>query len=122
MVNLLLKSSCSLVLTQSSLKHLLATAKGSSATTSTAIRILDLPDLREIYPQFGTEKHTVKFEAEDTPSSTTTWSDNDTALYLHSAGSTGLPKAIRITRRMVVHWINSRMCSSQPFTETSTVY
>lgn len=68
------------------------------------LQIHELPDIETIYPNL---------RADDRSARTADWlpypacerpQDDDVALYMHSAGSTGLPKPIPITQRVLAQW------------------
>ncbi|KAF7341008.1 Acetyl-CoA synthetase-like protein [Mycena sanguinolenta] len=61
----------------------------------------DIPLLGQIYPYLGHE--TIEHPFVPYPSPTTSISSDDVTLYLHSSGSTGLPKPIPQTHRNLIH-------------------
>ncbi|KAF5393844.1 hypothetical protein D9757_000419 [Collybiopsis confluens] len=67
---------------------------------SYAISIEEAPSLQEIYPQLGKETAQDPFTPLDQPFSPKD-SDNLNAIYLHSSGSTGLPKHILLTHKII---------------------
>ncbi|KAF8878948.1 putative aminoadipate reductase [Infundibulicybe gibba] len=64
--------------------------------------IEEVPPLDVIYPRIGAETALDPFKPYPPPP--TRPSLDDIALYLHSSGSTGFPKAIPQTHRMLSHW------------------
>lgn len=66
------------------------------------LNIEEAPTLREIYPYLGKEKEYVGCI---TPPHLFSPKDTDTALYLHSSGSTGLPKVIRISHLSLKNYV-----------------
>ncbi|KAF8869423.1 putative aminoadipate reductase [Infundibulicybe gibba] len=64
--------------------------------------IEEVPPLNIIYPRIGAETAADPFKPYPPPP--TRPSLDDIALYLHSSGSTGFPKAIPQTHRMLSHW------------------
>lgn len=75
----------------------------SKAETPYIISLEEVPPLSEIFPKLGNETAADPFEPY--PKAPRPPLDN-TAIYLHSSGSTGLPKTIRQTFRTLSHWAN----------------
>ncbi|KIK64035.1 hypothetical protein GYMLUDRAFT_195812 [Collybiopsis luxurians FD-317 M1] len=72
----------------------------------------EIPNLNQLFPKLGTEKEADPFKKY--PSTTSLPKADDVAVYLHSSGSTGLPKAIAITHRSIIHgW--ARMSLTEHF-------
>jgi acyl-CoA synthetase (AMP-forming)/AMP-acid ligase II len=72
------------------------------------LRVSEAPLLSQLYPEYLAVP---KFEETPSLSETTecgTFNLDDIALYLHSSGSTGLPKAIPRTHRELVNYIKFR--------------
>ncbi|KAF9067129.1 putative aminoadipate reductase [Rhodocollybia butyracea] len=61
-------------------------------------RIIEAPSLQELYPHLGNETANDPFTPIAFPPSP---KDTDIAIYLHSSGSTGLPKPIAFTHQIV---------------------
>lgn len=95
-------------MTQPSHAHLLSHAHGDSAEGGTTLQIDELPDIREIYPGIGTKVGPVETPETALFPSIPVPTEDDLAMYLHSAGSTGLPKPIPLTQQIVSQWTNSR--------------
>ncbi|KXN82915.1 Long-chain-fatty-acid--CoA ligase [Leucoagaricus sp. SymC.cos] len=66
------------------------------------LQIQEMPALNYIYPKLGNEKASDSFEPYPPPSQIP--SPNDIAVFLHSSGSTGLPKAIPQTHKRLCQW------------------
>ncbi|KAJ6457244.1 putative aminoadipate reductase [Mycena sanguinolenta] len=89
--------------------HRVLTTKGSGRLVETVatdnaayqLSIEEIPLLGQIYPHLGHETTEHPFVAY--PSPATTISLDDVALYLHSSGSTGLPKPIPQTHKNLIH-------------------
>jgi acyl-CoA synthetase (AMP-forming)/AMP-acid ligase II len=73
----------------------------SKEKTPYEISIEEAPAFGQIFPKLGNEKSEDPFE--EYPKGSRPPLD-DTMLYLHSSGSTGLPKTIRHTYRSLVNW------------------
>lgn len=103
--NLLIKSSCHRVLTQPSLVHLLSDAQTAFAAKGACLQVDELPSIHVVYPSLSGVAQNVEevpFPAIEKPG------DDDIALYLHSAGSTGLPKPIALSQKIINQWVNNR--------------
>ncbi|KAF8868636.1 acetyl-CoA synthetase-like protein [Gymnopilus junonius] len=106
-VNLLKKTNCHCLLTtRSTLRELLdgISVKLQIEVSSYQLLVDDIPSLQEIYPKLG-------HEHEDDPfvpysSQTARPAITDTAIYIHSSGSTGFPKAIPQTHEILIHWVS----------------
>ncbi|KAG6900035.1 putative secondary metabolism biosynthetic enzyme, partial [Termitomyces sp. T159_Od127] len=81
--------------------HLLDGVKAQLATKFELI-IEEIPTLHDIYPKLGTE--TIHDPFDRYPAPTTRPHMSDVALYLHSSGSTGFPKAIHQTHLTLSQW------------------
>jgi len=69
------------------------------------VSIEEVPPLLEIYPKLGYEKQDDPFEPYPAGPRL---SLDDVSVYLHSSGSTGLPKSIPQTFCTFVHWASFR--------------
>ncbi|KAJ7153945.1 hypothetical protein C8R43DRAFT_1096467 [Mycena crocata] len=106
-VDLLLKTGCHrVVATCTTLKPLLAGVEQGTAQADPNfhLNIEKVPSLNEIYPNIGGETEASAFESygEYTPPSF-----DDICIYLHSSGSTGMPKAIPQTHRALMQWASN---------------
>ena len=104
--NLLVKSSCCRVLTQPSLVHLLSDAQTAFAANGVCLQVDELPSIHSVYPSLSGAIQNVE---EVTFPTIKNPGDDDIALYLHSAGSTGLPKPIALSQKIINQWVNNRM-------------
>ncbi|KIK55529.1 hypothetical protein GYMLUDRAFT_837603 [Collybiopsis luxurians FD-317 M1] len=95
-VNLLKKTGCRrLLATQSTLQELIRNVQTELASSDYKAVIEEAPTLKDLYPKFGAETSEDPFEPYPFPSSYP--HSGDTAVILHSSGSTGFPKPIPIT-------------------------
>jgi acyl-coenzyme A synthetase/AMP-(fatty) acid ligase len=69
------------------------------------LSIEEVPTLQEVYPRLGQETAEDPFEP---IKATFSPKNSDKAIYLHSSGSTGLPKAILLTHEIVMN--NASLC------------
>ncbi|KAF8193608.1 hypothetical protein K438DRAFT_1720091 [Mycena galopus ATCC 62051] len=103
---LLRASSCHrIIATCTTLGPLIAGIKNHIADVDPnfALTIAEIPLLSQIYPNLGAETTDCAFQ----PYAISTeilLSPDDTALYMHSSGSTGFPKAIAQSHRMIMEW------------------
>ena len=103
------------MLTQPAFKHLLTQAEQVYAESPTGPLIVeDLPDIREIYPGIDIQQGPITTPEVEPYPDLENPEDHELAMYLHSAGSTGLPKPIPLTQKIIVSWINQRMSSLGP--------
>ncbi|KAJ7446336.1 putative aminoadipate reductase, partial [Mycena latifolia] len=107
-VSLLRKSSCHRILaTCATLKPLFAGVQQELVQTEPnfSLKIEELPSLAQIYPNLGSETADCAFEpymAQSAPPSL-----DDLCIYLHSSGSTGLPKPIAHSHRTLMQWAST---------------
>ncbi|KAJ6473849.1 putative aminoadipate reductase [Mycena sanguinolenta] len=69
-----------------------------------ALDVEEIPLLSEVYPNLGVETTECSFQPYLPSNQSLTSSPDDIALYMHSSGSTGFPKAIAQTNRAVMEW------------------
>jgi acyl-coenzyme A synthetase/AMP-(fatty) acid ligase len=97
-----------LLTTQGTLKTLVAEIKADLARDSPGfeLEVLEMPPVLEIYPRLGREI------AEDPfvpyPKAAVRPDLDSAVLYLHSSGSTGFPKSIKETYRILAQWASFR--------------
>ncbi|KDR79161.1 hypothetical protein GALMADRAFT_277673 [Galerina marginata CBS 339.88] len=93
-----------LLTTQETLKSLVTEIKTDLARDSPGFELIveEMPPVHEIYPKMGHETKVDPFEEYPRPS-VRPLLDN-VLLYLHSSGSTGFPKSIAETFRIMCHW------------------
>ncbi|KAF8955032.1 acetyl-CoA synthetase-like protein [Flammula alnicola] len=93
-----------LLTTQETLKTLVSEIKADLAKDSPefALEVLEMPPLSKIFPKLGHEKPEDPFE--EYPKVAVRPALDDALLYLHSSGSTGFPKSIKETFRIICHW------------------
>lgn len=116
MINLLRKTGCHRILsTQNTLKVLLQEVLAELAHSAVpddpvyGVTIDEIPSLHQLYPKLGLEVAKDTFEPEVYPGWVSYPKEDDVAIYLHSSGSTGMPKAIGITHSMLIHtWASNR--------------
>ncbi|KAK7033978.1 hypothetical protein VNI00_012605 [Paramarasmius palmivorus] len=100
-VNLLKTTGCHQILaTKETMKKLLASVSDyiSSSAPDYCLAVDEIPSLQQLYPYLGHELAEHPFRPYPELSKA---SFEDTALYIHSSGSTGFPKPIPITHRSV---------------------
>lgn len=70
------------------------------------VDVEEVPSLKSIFPHLGTESENDPFVPY--PGYSVRPGLSDIAFYLHSSGSTGLPKTIPLTQRNILHWAKLR--------------
>lgn len=114
MVNLLKKTDCHhLLATRITLQELLEGISVELQKEEPGYQLLveEIPSLQEIYPNLGHEREDDPFVP--CPSQKERPALTDTAIYLHSSGSTGFPKAIPQTYEILIHWASFRWSISR---------
>ncbi|KAJ6473899.1 putative aminoadipate reductase, partial [Mycena sanguinolenta] len=71
---------------------------------SFALEIEEVPLLSEVYPNLGAETTACSFQPYSASNYSLASSPDDIALYMHSSGSTGFPKAIAQTHHALMGW------------------
>ncbi|KAJ7339755.1 hypothetical protein DFH08DRAFT_915701 [Mycena albidolilacea] len=115
-LQLLRTTSCHrIAATCSTLQPLLTEIKNHIAEVDSefALEIQEVPSLLEAYPNLGAETENCPFHPYPTKASNA--SIDDIAMYIHSSGSTGLPRAVGETHRMFQQWIALRAMAVPPF-------
>ena len=99
-----MKSSCHrLLTTRTTLKDLLDRVKAEFEATNPSYELFieEIPSLHDIFPKLGVETEDDPF----TPFKTNRKPKLDEiAMYLHSSGSTGIPKAMPQTHQTLLDW------------------
>ncbi|CAA7263094.1 unnamed protein product [Cyclocybe aegerita] len=99
-IKLLQDASCSTIVgTRTTLKGLFDEL---ARISSMDLNILESPTLDALFPMLGTESETDPFEPYPPPPSRPNL--DAVAMYLHSSGSTGFPKCIPQTHRILIQW------------------
>ncbi|KAH0578471.1 hypothetical protein H2248_003619 [Termitomyces sp. 'cryptogamus'] len=104
-IELLMKTSCRrLLTTHANLKLLIDSIKSHITDTPFAdeLRIEEMPSIDSVYPYLAQETTDHPFKPYPPPTQRPT--KDDLCLYLHSSGSTGNPRPIRITHIFWIHW------------------
>lgn len=112
-LQLLRASSCHrIIATCATLEPLLASVKKHIAEVDPEfeLKIEEVPSLEQVYPNLGTETANCSFQPYPPESSEA--SLDDIALYLHSSGTTGFPRAVGQTNRMLKQWFALRTSGS----------
>jgi acyl-CoA synthetase (AMP-forming)/AMP-acid ligase II len=113
-VNLLQKTSCHrLLATEASLKTLVDQVRSLVTSISPTFDILieEVPAMADVYPKLSQETAADPFQPY--PASVECPLLDDVCAYLHSSGSTGLPKPIVQTHRMVIECARMFCCSDR---------
>ena len=75
------------------------------------LTIIEIPSIAQVFPELSDGPKSDKPDVlADYPDASRKPSPDDVALYLHSSGSTGLPKAIAKTHRQLEHIVAFREC------------
>jgi acyl-coenzyme A synthetase/AMP-(fatty) acid ligase len=100
-----------LLTTRETLKSLVSEIKADLARDSPGfeLEVLEMPPVLEIYPKLG--KETAQDPFEPYPKPAVRPDANDAVLYLHSSGSTGFPKSIKETYKILAQWASFRKLS-----------
>ena len=72
------------------------------------IETIDLPTLPSLFPHLFASSEQVEHQPSVYPDSPTQVHLDDVAAYLHSSGSTGLPKSVPINFGLIVSWFQGR--------------
>jgi acyl-CoA synthetase (AMP-forming)/AMP-acid ligase II len=115
-------SSHRLIVTESSLEALVKDVKEELDSSGYALEIQELPLLIDIYPYLARESKSDAFEP--LPPSSRVESPDDVVLYIHSSGSTGLPKSIPMRNELFSKMIFSPLVEplkglQEPYCERS---
>lgn len=107
-VDMIIKTGCQRLLTQPSLVSLQDAVQNTLSQNGHKLHIQELPHLHDVFPF-------LKVVDEDSPvqpylRSSTPQQSDDLVIYLHSSGSTGLPKPIPLNQRVSTNWTKTSMC------------
>ena len=73
------------------------------------LKLIELPGLLDAFPQFQTDAHNDALKVNPYPPPHKEPGDDDPSFYLHSSGSTGFPKPICHTHRVIRLYMRRRM-------------
>ncbi|KAJ3557049.1 hypothetical protein NM688_g1689 [Phlebia brevispora] len=107
--HLLRKSSCYRVLTQTSLKHLLSNAETAFSAEGLTLQIDELPELSKVYPKFAVGNGIAHDAKEALYPALPRPGNDELAMFIHSSGSTGFPKPIPLTQKIITQWVKNPM-------------
>lgn len=104
-INMLEATSCHRIISQPDLAPLVSGVKAQLDEKQYELKVDDLPSLTQIFPDIhdgGCVAPCIPY-----PRSSKPHDMEDIVLYLHSSGSTGLPRAIPQRHINILHWCNS---------------
>lgn len=104
-VNMMEKTSCRRVISQSAFSPVVNEIKAQLEDNGTHILVHDLPRLHDIFPQLS---DSAVQPVDPFPPAGKPHCMDDIVLYLHSSGSTGLPKPIPQRQETSVQWCSIR--------------
>lgn len=102
---MLQKTGCTRIISQDVFAPVIKAVGEELRKQGSSLQYDELPSLPKIWPQFGGD---VNETVEPFPTSTESPSKEDIVFYLHSSGSTGLPKPIPQRQITVLHNCRSR--------------
>lgn len=100
-------TNCHRVIQQASLSALTSMVKESLAAEGYSVELEDLPAFAEIYPGLAVRQGDGHAEFSSYPPPEAPYKASDLAIYIHSSGSTGLPKSIAWTEKIFLLWADS---------------
>ena len=107
-------TNCHRVVTQSSLSAITSAVKATFEKEGYSVEFSELPSLQEVFPYFAPTSARNNTVVTPYPVSKRTRSLDDPAIYIHSSGSTGLPKSILWTERIFLQWADTCKCCNMP--------
>lgn len=84
------------------------------------LQIDRLPSIDTVFPTLCPQKFVEELEVTHYPPTSTPTNTNAIAIILHSSGSTGLPKPISQTRKILLQW--ARSCTWHLFTIHRSIF
>ncbi|KAI0698146.1 hypothetical protein BC835DRAFT_1413279 [Cytidiella melzeri] len=109
-VNLIEKTSSVRLITHGPLKTLAAAAQAQLASKGQHVEVEDLYSIYDIFPTLKLGGEADAPVEDPYPERETAFSPDEPVIVLHSSGSTGLPKAIYQTQKIVLQWAQSDFC------------
>ena len=100
---MLQKTNCHKVIFNPPVHGLVSAVHSILAKDNYSLEQTELPALHSVFPSLAGEEKVVK----TFPSHRTTPSVDDVVMYIHSSGSTGFPKPIPQTHRILLQWCTS---------------
>ena len=101
------------LLTQDSLLPLAKSAADSLTAKNHRVSIEDLLPLHHVFPTLARAHENGFHDPGRYPEPPKPWTPDDVAWILHSSGSTGLPKPVPQTQKMVMKWCKDSMYGSR---------
>lgn len=109
LISMLEKTSCHRIISQNAFTPLVSAVQTQLAAQSFALEQSDLPDIYQIFPelQIAAASPVAPF-----PKSSVPHNPDDIVLYIHSSGSTGLPKPVPQRHINTLQWCSARTFST----------
>ena len=104
-INLLEKTSCHRIISQPAFSPLIEAVQTQLSEKKYHVQLDELPPLHDVFPTIFGSGETAPVEPFPPPSKP--HSMNDNVLYLHSSGSTGLPKPIPQPQNFMLEYCTS---------------
>ncbi|TCD63026.1 putative NRPS-like protein biosynthetic cluster [Steccherinum ochraceum] len=102
--HLLKTTNCHCILSQLSLTTLTSSVKSALEKAGYACQVKESPPLREVFPSLSYQEEEASTAFVPYPERDVRRGLDDLAMYLHSSGSTGLPKSIAFTEKVLLSW------------------
>jgi long-subunit acyl-CoA synthetase (AMP-forming) len=104
---MLQSTSCTRIIAQESTASLVGQVRSDMELQGVKITIDHLPALKDVFPRFDDKLNSAQAEVEPYPSATQRGDSHQTALFIHSSGSTGYPKSVPSSSKRFLQWIDS---------------
>lgn len=105
--HMLKTTNCHRIIMQPALSALTGAVQSTLANEEYVVDLVELPDLYEIFPSLGPAKNIDETAFTPYPLPEKPRQPDDLVIYIHSSGSTGLPKSIGWTEKIFLHWTDS---------------
>ncbi|KAH8088908.1 putative aminoadipate reductase [Cristinia sonorae] len=106
-VNLLEKTNCHRIVSQASLQPLVKAITAILTEKNFPLQVNELPHINDVFPSLSQQHGEKAKNVERYPTPSAPHRPDDIVIYLHSSGSTGFPKAIPLTQRILTLWMSN---------------
>jgi acyl-coenzyme A synthetase/AMP-(fatty) acid ligase len=98
------------IITQTAFAPIVKAVQSQLAAENHTVEAEDLIPIERAFPALKSDSTDSDLTTGPYPSAPSEPAMDDIVIYIHSSGSTGFPKPVKLTRRIQLQWATSSMC------------